>query len=125
MRRFRRVQAEEPAEYIIERTPTTRYRPNYEEGLTRKQVAEHMEDGWANVPVDPPAQTTQEIIKENVFTYFNLVFLVLAILLAIASAWRDMLFLPIIIANTLIGIVQEVHSKKVLDNLSYIISFRH
>ena len=48
----------------------------------------------------------------------NLVFAVIAVLLAIVGAWSDMLFLPIIVANTCIGIIQEVHSKKVLDKLS-------
>ena len=52
------------------------------------------------------------------FTYFNLVFAVIAVLLSIVGAWRDMLFLPIIVANTCIGIIQEIHSKKVLDKLS-------
>ena len=42
----------------------------------------------------------------------------IAVLLAIVGAWSDMLFLPIIVANTCIGIIQEVHSKKVLDKLS-------
>ena len=59
-----------------------------------------------------------EIVRSNVCTYFNLVFAVIAVLLAIVGAWSDMLFLPIIVANTCIGIIQEVHSKKVLDKLS-------
>lgn len=118
MRRFRQVHVEEPEEYEIERRPTTRYRPDYEEGLTRKQVAEHMEDGWANVAVNPPAQTTKEIIKENVFTYFNLIFVVLALLLLIVGSFRNLTFLPVIIFNTLIGIVQEIRAKKVLDDLN-------
>ena len=91
---------------------------DYSKGLSKEDVRLKFENGENNYKVQSSTQTVGEIIKSNVFTYFNLVFLVLAILLAIASAWRDMLFLPIIIANTLIGIVQEVHSKKVLDNLS-------
>lgn len=59
-----------------------------------------------------------EIIKKNLFTYFNLVFFVLAVLLAIVEAWQDMLFVPVILANTLIGIIQEVHSQIILDKLS-------
>jgi cation-transporting ATPase E len=62
--------------------------------------------------------SVSEIIKSNVFTYFNLVFAVIAVLLALVGAFRDMLFLPVIIANTCIGIVQEIHSKKVLDRLA-------
>lgn len=87
-------------------------------GLTSEEVRLKRENGEGNIKVDSSTQTVGEIVKSNVFTYFNLVFLVLAVLLAIAAAWRDMLFLPVIIANTLIGIIQEIHSKKVLDNLS-------
>ena len=72
---------DETFDYEIERNPTTRYQPDYKEGLTSRQVAEHKKDGWTNVTVDPPAQTTKEIIHQNVFTYFNLIFAVLAVLL--------------------------------------------
>ena len=116
-RRKRKLQ-EEACDYEIERTPTTRYEPDYEEGLTSAQAEEHRRDGWGNIPVDPPAQTTEEIIKENVFTYFNLIFLVLAILLTIVGSFRNLTFLPVIIFNTLIGIIQEIRSKKTLEKLN-------
>ena len=116
-RRKRKLQ-EEACDYEIERTPTTRYEPDYEEGLTSAQAEEHRRDGWGNISVDPPAQTTEEIIKENVFTYFNLIFLVLAILLTIVGSFRNLTFLPVIIFNTLIGIIQEIRSKKTLEKLN-------
>ena len=81
-------------------------------------MAKHRADGWSNIAVDPPSKTTGEIIHENVFTYFNLIFLVLAILLCLVGAFRDLTFLPVIIFNTLIGIIQEVRAKRVLDNLN-------
>ena len=105
-------------EEIEKRIPTTRYNPNYKVGLTAQQVQEHRLHGWVNRAVDPPSKTTKEIIHENVFTYFNLIFLVLAILLCLVGSFRDLTFLPVIIANTLIGIIQEVRAKKVLDNLT-------
>lgn len=71
-----------------------------------------------NVSVAPPAQTTKEIIRENVCTYFNLIFLVLAILLCLVGSFRDLTFLPVIIFNTLIGIVQEIRAKNVLEKLN-------
>ena len=100
------------------RIPTTRYNPDYKVGLTAQQVQEHRLHGWVNRAVDPPSKTTKEIVHENVFTYFNLIFLVLAILLCLVGSFRDLTFLPVIIANTLIGIIQEVRAKKVLDNLT-------
>ena len=105
-------------EEIEKRIPTTRYNPDYKVGLTAQQVQEHRLHGWVNRAVDPPSKTTKEIVHENVFTYFNLIFLVLAILLCLVGSFRDLTFLPVIIANTLIGIIQEVRAKKVLDNLT-------
>ncbi|MDY2614686.1 cation-translocating P-type ATPase [Bariatricus sp. SGI.161] len=105
-------------DYEVERTPVARYQPVYTEGLTNRQVQEHRDGGWSNLSVDPPAQTTKEIIHENVFTYFNLIFLVLAILLCLVGSFRNLTFLPVIIINTLIGIIQEVRSKNVLAKLN-------
>ncbi|CUX43566.1 cation-translocating P-type ATPase [Clostridium sp. C105KSO13] len=100
------------------RIPTTRYCPEYLKGLTGQQVQEHRLHGWTNTSVDPPARTVKEIIQGNLFTYFNLIFLILAVLLCIAGSFRNLTFLPVIILNTFIGIVQEVRAKKVLDKLT-------
>ena len=81
-------------------------------------MQEHRLHGWTNRAVESASKTTKEIIHENVFTYFNLIFAVLAVLLCIAGSFRDLTFLPVIIANTLIGIIQEVRAKQVLDKLS-------
>lgn len=103
---------------LEKRIPTIRYRPDHQTGLTAQQVQEHRMHGWTNQPVDPPSKTTKEIIQENVFTYFNLIFLVLAVLLCLVGSFRDLTFLPVIVLNTLIGIIQETRAKKVLDNLT-------
>ena len=100
------------------RIPTTRYEPDYKEGLTSRQVQEHRMHGWTNRSVDPPSKTTKEIIHENIFTYFNLIFAVLTLVLCLVGAFRDLTFLPVIIANTLIGIIQEVRAKQILDKLT-------
>ena len=100
------------------RIPTTRYNPEYKKGLTSQQVQEHRLHGWLNRSVEPPSKTTKEIIHENVFTYFNLIFAILAVLLILVGSFRDLTFLPVIIANTLIGIIQEIRAKQVLDKLT-------
>ncbi len=102
----------------IRRRQTTRYRASIEKGLSSEQVQEYVRNGWANEPVDPPSKTVQEIIKSNLFTYFNLVFAVLAVLLIIAGSFRSLTFLPVILANLLIGIIQEIRAKNTLDKLS-------
>lgn len=116
--RKKREVLEEPQDYEIERRETPRYTPDPEAGLSAAQVEQHRDDGWRNVSVAPPAQTTKEIIRENVCTYFNLIFLVLAILLCLVGSFRDLTFLPVIIFNTLIGIVQEIRAKNVLEKLN-------
>lgn len=87
-------------------------------GLSAEQVKRRFTQGENNYKVESSTLSVPEIVRSNVCTYFNLVFAVIAVLLAIVGAWSDMLFLPIIVANTCIGIIQEVHSKKVLDKLS-------
>ena len=87
-------------------------------GLTSALVKNLKEAGKNNFSVKAPSKTNKEIIKENTLTYFNLVFLVISILLILVGSFRDLTFLPIILANTLIGIIQEIRSKRVLDKLT-------
>lgn len=115
MARRKKLQVEEKKE---RRLPTTRYNPEYKKGLTSQQVQEHRLHGWTNKAVEPPSKTTKEIVHENVFTYFNLIFVVLAVLLCLVGSFRDLTFLPVIVANTLIGIIQEIRAKQVLDKLT-------
>lgn len=112
----RRTAKDEPKRR--ERIETTRYTPHYKEGLTSQQVQEHRLHGWTNVAVNPPAKTTKDIIRENTFTYFNLIFAVLGVLLCLVGSFRNLTFLPVVIINTLIGIIQEVRAKNVLEKLN-------
>lgn len=109
---------EEEEDLIFEKNPTPRYQPDPDVGLLDEQVQQHISDGWMNHAVGAPSKTTKEIIQSNVFTYFNLIFVVLALLLCLVGSFRDLTFLPVIIANTCIGIFQEIRAKKVLDNLT-------
>lgn len=87
-------------------------------GLSEAEALNYMQSGKNNKAIEAPSKTVKEIIKDNVYTYFNLVFLIIAILLILVGSFRDLTFLPIIIANTLIGIVQEIRSKRVIDKLT-------
>lgn len=100
------------------RKPIERVSVSYEEGLNDILVQERIEKGWNNRAVESPEKTNKQIVKENVFTYFNLIFLVLSILLIIAGSYRNLTFFPIIIANTLIGIIQEIRAKNVLSKMN-------
>ena len=88
------------------------------QGLSAAQVAQRQAAGQVNQAVTPPVRTVKQIISANVFTYFNLIFVVLTVLLCVVQSFRNLTFLPIIIANTLIGIFQEVRAKKILDELT-------
>ena len=87
-------------------------------GLTSQQVKQRFDEGLDNRPVESPSKSVRDIIADNVFTYFNLLFVVIASLLFFVGSYRDLTFLPIIISNTLIGIFQEMRSKSVLDKLN-------
>lgn len=92
--------------------------PNIRDGLNRQQVEERMQQGQTNAAIEPPSQSVKEIIISNTCTYFNLIFAVISVLLIIVGSFRDLTFLPVIIANTLIGIFQQISSKKTLDKLT-------
>lgn len=87
-------------------------------GLSQEEVDERMRAGQSNAPIEAPFKSTWQIIKSNTFTYFNAVFFSLAIILLAVGSFRDITFLPLIIINTLIGIVQEFRAKAVLEKLT-------
>ena len=91
---------------------------NENTGLTETEARSLYAAGKGNVPIQAPSKTIKEIITSNICTYFNLVFAIVAVLLIIVGSFRDLTFLPIIIANTCIGIFQEIRSKKVIDELT-------
>ena len=90
-------------------------------GLTAAQTLERREFGWeAGTPV-PPGKTEQEIILSHCFTFFNLIFVVMGVLLLIAgSSILNMGFLLVAVINTVIGIVQEIRAKRAVDKLTLV-----
>lgn len=87
-------------------------------GLTTAEVQRQIEEGNVNYIKEQASKTTKEIVLENLLTYFNAIFLGLAVLLIIAGSYRSLTFLPVIVANTVIGIYQQLKAKKILDDLS-------
>ncbi|MFS9130365.1 HAD-IC family P-type ATPase [Streptococcus australis] len=86
-------------------------------GLTNEQVQSRIREGKQNRVTITAEKSTREIIYSNVFTYFNLVFGILAILLILVRSWNNMLFVPIVVVNSLIGIVQELRSRRILNKM--------
>lgn len=101
-----------------DRPPIQRVCPDPSEGLNGEQVLARLQNGYTNLPVDQPSKTVGQIIRNNVFTFFNLIFFVLAGFIIAVGAYRDLMFMPIVIANMGIGIFQELRAKKTIDKLS-------
>lgn len=87
-------------------------------GLSENQVRERFRRGLVNTPVESPTKTVKQIVLENIFTFFNMLFIGLAVLLILVGSFKELTFLLVILFNTAIGIVQEVISKKKLDSLA-------
>lgn len=87
-------------------------------GLSSTEVEERIKAGQYNKPIKSPSKSLARIIFDNTFTYFNGIFAGIAIVLITIRSYRDLTFLGVIIANTLIGIIQETRTKKVLDHLT-------
>ncbi|MEU8684156.1 HAD-IC family P-type ATPase [Streptomyces sp. NPDC048611] len=89
-------------------------------GLTAAEVAERVARGEVNdVPVRS-SRSAAEIVRANVFTRFNAIIGVLFVIILIVGPIQDGLFGFVIVANTGLGIVQELRAKKTLDNLAVI-----
>lgn len=91
---------------------------NQKLGLTSAEVRERVERGEVNKADISTGMSTKEIVRSNVFTYFNLIFLIIAVLLIVVGSYRNLTFLPIIVGNTLIGIIQGIRAKKTLDKMN-------
>ena len=89
-------------------------------GLTSQQVAQRQKYGLRNITPASNTKTEGQIIKENVFTFFNLIFIVLAAALIIVGSFKNLTFLVVAIANTVIGIFQEIRAKRAVDKLTLV-----
>src|SRR5262245_1762480 len=89
-------------------------------GLTSAEVADRVARGQVNDVPDAPSRTVGEIVRANLFTKFNALIGALFAVVMVCGAYRDGLFGGVIVANTLIGIVQELRAKRTLDQLTVV-----
>ena len=87
-------------------------------GLTHEEVEEKIKQGKSNKVKIKTNESILKILRKNIFTYFNFIFLILTILLITSHSYRNLTFLGIIITNILIGIIQQIRSKITLEKLS-------
>lgn len=112
------MKKEKAAAQQMNREAAQRYQADISSGLSQEQVQERIDSGWTNEMVTEESKTVGQIIKGNLLTYFNLIFAILAILVVAAGSFRSLTFLPVVIANLFIGILQEIRAKKTLDQLT-------
>lgn len=96
-----------------------RFNPDYTTGLNKQQLEKRGEDGFVNIPPKNNGKTYKSIFFSNIFTFFNLLtFTVAGALLAVGAGFDNMFFLVIITCNIIIGIFQEIRSKRTVDKLN-------
>ena len=91
-------------------------------GLSKDEVKERKLKGFVNYDTTAPSKSVKQILFENTFTLFNFINIILAILIILVGSYRNLLFLGVVICNTLISSVQEIRAKKTVDKLSIIAS---
>lgn len=89
-------------------------------GLTESEVKERVSQGKVNIDNSKPEKTIGTILVKNVFTLFNLINALLALSVFLVGSYKNMLFIGVVLFNTIIGIVQEIRSKRAVDKLSII-----
>lgn len=87
-------------------------------GLTSAQVKDRVKQGLVNDNCSVKTKSVGQIIFTNVFTLFNGVNLFLAVCVALVHSYKNMMFMGVVLWNILIGVVQEIRSKRVIDKLS-------
>ncbi|MCF0142265.1 MAG: HAD-IC family P-type ATPase, partial [Parasporobacterium sp.] len=87
-------------------------------GLTFPEVEERIKAGQVNGDMNVKTKTIKQIIKDNLFTLFNLINLILFVCIIISGSLKNGLFFLVVIWNFLIGVIQEVRAKKTIDKLS-------
>ena len=99
-----------------------RYNPKIEDGLNTNQVSSRIKHGYINYDTNIKTKSIWQIILYNSFTLFNIINLCLGLLIFSVNSYKNLLFLGVVVCNTLISIIQEIRSKLVVDKLSIISS---
>lgn len=89
-------------------------------GLTAAEVRERVAAGRTNTVRSRTSRPVAEILRTNLLTWFNLVLGTLLVLILLYGSWRDGLFGLVLVANSAIGIAQELRAKRTLDRLALI-----
>lgn len=97
-----------------------RYKVDTKQGLNSQQVQKRMDEGFVNVSDADQTKSYKQILRDNIFTLFNLINFILAGLILWTGSYRNLMFLGVVLSNILIGTFQEMRAKKTLDKISLI-----
>ena len=101
-------------------TEVVRYNPTIEKGLNSLQVKTRIESKLINNTKQSSGKSYFRIVLDNTVTFFNFIYLALFIALIAVGSYNNLLFLVIIVLNTLISIIQECKAKKTVEKLSVV-----
>ena len=91
-------------------------------GLTNEDVKQRIDAGKVNYDTTTPSKSIKQILFENIFTLFNFINVVLGVAIILVGSYKNLLFLGVVVCNTLISSIQEIRAKKTVDKLSVISS---
>lgn len=92
------------------------------EGLTKSEIKKRIDSGKVNYDTTTPSKSIKQILLENTVTLFNFINIVLGVAIVLVGSYKNLLFLGVVICNTLISSIQEIRAKKMVDKLSVISS---
>ena len=87
-------------------------------GLSDEEVQQRINDGLLNKSATVKTKSIKRIFYDNICTLFNLINVILFVMLLLVGSYKNLLFIGVVLVNTVIGIVQEIRSKKSVDNLT-------
>lgn len=99
-------------------TKPIRFHPDPKKGLSQGQVAARVAEDLVNHNSTVPTKSVACIIRDNVCTLFNLVITILGVAVLLVGSYKNLLFMGIMFCNLIIGIVQEIRAKRIIDRLS-------
>lgn len=97
-----------------------RYFPSFKDGLTTQQVEERTASNLLNSTKVKSSKSYGSIFFKNIFTFFNMLWLIIAIALIVVGSYSDLVFIFVIVANTAIAIIQEIRAKITVEKLSIV-----
>ncbi len=102
--------------YVFERITSV----NIKQGLSSEEANNRIVHHYNNENNIKTTKTGWQIIRDNIFTFFNILYIIITVILCITNSWANLTFVPIILLNIIISIVQEFKAKKIVEKLSLV-----